>query len=44
VETEQQLEILRQLGCDEIQGYFYSKPLAASEFETFVRQHKPEML
>lgn len=42
VETEQQLEILRQLGCDEMQGYFYSKPLAASEFETFVRQHKAE--
>lgn len=44
VETEQQLEILRQLGCDEIQGYFYSRPLAASEFETFVHQHTPEML
>ncbi len=38
VETEQQLEILRQLGCDEVQGYFYSKPLPAGEFEAFARQ------
>jgi len=29
VETEQQLNILRELGCDEHQGYFYSKPLPA---------------
>lgn len=29
VETEQQLNILRDLGCDEHQGYFYSRPLPA---------------
>lgn len=29
VETEQQLTILRDLGCDEHQGYYYSKPLPA---------------
>jgi diguanylate cyclase (GGDEF)-like protein len=27
VETEDQVGILRKLGCDEIQGYYYSKPL-----------------
>jgi EAL domain-containing protein (putative c-di-GMP-specific phosphodiesterase class I) len=27
VETAQQLEFLREHGCDEIQGYFFSKPL-----------------
>jgi EAL domain-containing protein (putative c-di-GMP-specific phosphodiesterase class I) len=27
VETAQQLEFLRRHGCDEIQGYFFSKPL-----------------
>ena len=27
VETEQQLAILRQLGCYEMQGYFFSRPL-----------------
>jgi EAL domain-containing protein (putative c-di-GMP-specific phosphodiesterase class I) len=27
VETEQQAEILRELGCDQMQGYLFSKPL-----------------
>lgn len=43
VETEQQLAILRQLGCDEVQGYFYSKPLPADQFEAFARQKNSEM-
>jgi diguanylate cyclase (GGDEF)-like protein len=30
VETQQQLSILRDLGCDEHQGYFYSRPLPAN--------------
>lgn len=42
VETEQQLEILRRLGCDEVQGYFYSKPLPADEFEAFTRKQNSE--
>jgi len=29
VETQEQLNILQELGCDEHQGYFYSKPLPA---------------
>lgn len=33
VETEEQLEFLRDLQCDEIQGFYYSKPLSASEIE-----------
>jgi diguanylate cyclase (GGDEF)-like protein/PAS domain S-box-containing protein len=37
VETEEQLSYLREQGCDEIQGYYYSKPLRAEEFEVFVR-------
>lgn len=35
VETEDQLKILRQLKCDEVQGYFFSKPLLPDEFEKF---------
>jgi len=38
VETPGQLAFLREQGCDEVQGYFYSKPLPAEEFEAFVRQ------
>lgn len=33
VETIEQLEILKGLGCDEVQGYYYSKPLPEEEFE-----------
>ncbi|MGF7535399.1 EAL domain-containing protein [Bacillus mexicanus] len=33
VETEEELKILRSIGTDGIQGYFFSKPLPANEFE-----------
>lgn len=36
VETAQQLDFLRSHGCDEIQGYYFSKPLPLAEFEAFV--------
>ncbi|HKZ78417.1 MAG TPA: EAL domain-containing protein [Pyrinomonadaceae bacterium] len=32
VETEEQLEYLRSLNCDEVQGFLFSKPLAANDF------------
>ncbi|HWA12785.1 MAG TPA: PAS domain S-box protein [Burkholderiales bacterium] len=32
VESEQQLDFLRKLGCDEFQGYLYSKPIPAADF------------
>jgi diguanylate cyclase (GGDEF)-like protein len=37
VETAEQLEFLRALGCDEYQGYYKSKPVAAAEFERVLR-------
>jgi diguanylate cyclase (GGDEF)-like protein/PAS domain S-box-containing protein len=36
VETEGQLAFLREQGCDEVQGYYYSQPLSADEFEAFM--------
>jgi len=36
VETEEQLEILKGLGCDYAQGYLYSRPLPKDEFERFI--------
>ncbi|MGB5687230.1 MAG: EAL domain-containing protein, partial [Candidatus Electrothrix sp.] len=35
VETKEQVDFLRKAGCDEIQGYFYAKPLSGEEFLTF---------
>ncbi|HEY6897073.1 MAG TPA: EAL domain-containing protein, partial [Rhodocyclaceae bacterium] len=41
VETAEQVEFLRGLGCDEIQGYYYSPPLPSEKFEGMVRAGKP---
>jgi len=37
VENEAQLGFLRDLGCDEIQGYYFSRPQPAAEAEKFLR-------
>lgn len=36
VETKFQVDFLRSLGCDNIQGYYYAKPLPVKEFERFL--------
>lgn len=36
VETAEQLDLLRQNGCKEVQGYYFSKPVPAEMFKTFV--------
>lgn len=33
VETSQQLQFLKNKGCDEMQGYYFSRPVPAEEFE-----------
>lgn len=40
VETEQQAAILRQLGCKEMQGYFFSRPLPSRQLLEFLRLSK----
>jgi EAL domain-containing protein (putative c-di-GMP-specific phosphodiesterase class I) len=32
VETREQAEFLTRLGCDQLQGYFYSRPVPADDF------------
>jgi diguanylate cyclase (GGDEF)-like protein/PAS domain S-box-containing protein len=39
VESQEQLEWLKQCGCEQIQGYLFSKPLPAETFLTFVDQY-----
>jgi diguanylate cyclase (GGDEF)-like protein/PAS domain S-box-containing protein len=40
VETAEQLDYLRHQGCDEMQGYYFSRPLPAQEFEQLLRQRR----
>lgn len=39
VETAGQLAFLRARGCNEAQGYFFSRPLTAQAFESYVKNH-----
>ncbi len=38
VEYKEQYEILKEMGCDVIQGYYFSKPVCAEEFEAFIKE------
>ena len=38
VETEEQYLLLKQIGCDFVQGYYFSRPLPVAEFEAFVEK------
>ncbi|MCC6072873.1 EAL domain-containing protein [Massilia sp. GCM10020059] len=40
VETEAQLSYLRRHGCDEMQGYYFSRPVPAAEFERMIVEGK----
>ena len=42
VETEAQLQELKKMGCAIVQGYYFSKPLTATEFEQKYFHPKPE--
>ena len=38
VETEEQLEFLKEQNCNEMQGYLFSKPIKAEEFEMLLKE------
>lgn len=41
VETKEQVELLQRIGCDQVQGYYYAKPMPENEFfELFKEQEK----
>ncbi|MCM5678151.1 PAS-domain containing protein [Schlegelella sp. S2-27] len=41
VETQEQQTFLRDRACDEMQGYYFSKPVSAEDFAAFFRRHLP---
>lgn len=40
VENKEQMEYVRRIGCDIIQGYYYSKPITKEEFEKYFIKNK----
>jgi EAL domain-containing protein (putative c-di-GMP-specific phosphodiesterase class I) len=44
VETVEQLNFLHSKNCNEIQGYYFSKPLPAAEMEQFLRQSSAALI
>jgi len=40
VETIEQQDFLRDQACDEMQGYYFSKPIAADDFAALLRGNK----
>lgn len=42
VETKEQLDFLKENGCDEAQGYYFSKPLSVTDLEVLLRT--PELI
>lgn len=40
VETQEQVDFLREIGCDFAQGYFYSKPVPLEEYDRMVQAEK----
>ena len=39
VETEEQLERLRRIGCECVQGYYFSRPVQVKEFEKLMEEN-----
>lgn len=44
VERQEQLDVLRDLGCDTAQGYLISPPMAPSEFGTIIERHGGQLM
>ena len=40
VETQEQAEFLRSIGCEGLQGYYYSRPLPSDEFVAFLEKRQ----
>ena len=41
VETKEQLAFLQNQGCDEVQGYYFSRPLSSDRFKDFLANYRP---
>lgn len=44
IETEQDLQVLRELGCDQAQGYHIARPMRATELVKWAGRYQPQTL
>jgi len=44
VETPEQLQFLREQGCDEVQGYLISRPVDAASFQALLERPTADLL
>jgi len=44
VETQEQLDILREKGCDIAQGFFFSRPLPAKEMVSWLKTYRSQLV
>lgn len=42
VETREQVELLREIGCDMVQGFYYAKPMPAADFYELLKKDRCE--
>ena len=40
VETKEQVDVLRSIGCDLVQGYYYAKPMPMEDFFTLLQENR----
>ena len=40
VETREQVELLQEIGCDMVQGFYYAKPMPAEEFYELLKEDR----
>lgn len=44
VETKEQFEFLQQIGCDQVQGYYYSRPLDETAMQKLLESWRGQLL
>jgi EAL domain-containing protein (putative c-di-GMP-specific phosphodiesterase class I) len=42
VETAEQVEFLKKNKCGEVQGFYFSRPVTAEQFEVLIKNHTPQ--
>ena len=43
VETKDQIDLLQSIGCDQVQGYYYAKPMPKEEFLDLLQKQQHQI-